>query len=120
MGDTININTVNGDAVVAKDQAVININKQISEAANITGSLEDKLKELSDIVHKMIKDLPHDKAEDVTENFEILVNQAQKKKPQKALCEVSATGLIEAAKAVGATAQQVIPVIQDVMKLLVP
>jgi len=117
--DTINIKA-GGDVAFAKDEAIATINKTISESGNIPETLEDKLKELTTAVDTMMKDMPDDEAEEATENLEILVKQAQKDKPQKALCQVSSEGLIEAAKAVGDIAKPVITTVQAVMKLLIP
>lgn len=119
MGDQITIKSGSGDINFAKDQAVATINKTVRNA-DMPEERKAKLKELTAAVDKMIKNMPDDKAQNVTENLEILVKQAEKEKPQKALCQVSADGLIEAAKALGTVAQPVITTVQAIMKLLIP
>lgn len=118
-GDTISI-TSGRDTVFAKDQAIATINKTITESANLPESMEDRLKELTAAVEAMVKDMPDDKAKEITGDLQTLVDEAAKDEPRKKWYELSADGLIEAAKTVGTIGQPVIDTTQAVLKLLAP
>lgn len=118
MGDTITI-TAKGDVNFAKDQAIATINKTISDA-KVSGGLEKNLKQLTDSVSEMLKTLPEDKAAELIKDLETLIAEASKDKParRKKWYELSAEGLIEAAKAVGSIGQPVIEATRSVLELL--
>lgn len=117
-GDTITI-TAKGDVNFAKDQAISTINKTISNS-NISGSLKKNLKQLTASVSKMLETLPEDKAAELFKDLELLVVEASKDKParRKKWYELSAEGLIEAAKAVGSIGKPVIEATRSVLELL--
>jgi len=117
MGDTISI-VAQGDIAFSKDQAMALINKQINQTSGIQEDLAKKLRELSAAVEKMIKNMPDDKARDVTDDLEKLVNEVSKEQPKKKWYQISADGLIEAAKTVGAIGTPVITITQSILKLL--
>jgi len=100
MGDYIQIKA-DGDVAFAKDYAIAQINKSITEAVSISETLETKLKELSASVEKMIQNMPDNKAKEITKDLEILANEAVKDEPRRKWYELSGEGLIEAANAVG-------------------
>ncbi len=117
MGDTISIKA-QGDVVFAKDQAIATINKTISESANLPENLEDRLKELTAAVENMVKDMPEDKAKEVTQDLQTLVDESAKENPRQKWYELSADGLIEAAKTVGTIGKPVVDTTQAVLKML--
>ncbi|MDM8552422.1 pentapeptide repeat-containing protein [Desulfobacterales bacterium HSG2] len=80
--DTISI-SAKGDVAFAKDEAIATINKAITEAAKITNSLEDKLNELSAAVENMVRDMPDEKAKEVTGDLQTLVSEASKDQPRR-------------------------------------
>ncbi|MDM8552421.1 pentapeptide repeat-containing protein [Desulfobacterales bacterium HSG2] len=116
--DIININNAKGDLAFAKDQAIAMINKKITEAAKITDSLKDKFNELSTAVENMVRDMPNDKAREVTGDLQTLVSEASKDQPRRKWYEISGEGLTDAAKAVGSLGKPVIDTTQAVLKLL--
>jgi hypothetical protein len=118
MGDDhININA-GGDVAFAKDQAFAQINKTITESANLPETLETKLKALSDAVQKMTQDLPDTQAKEVTQDLQTLTEEATKEAPRKKWYELSGQGIIDAAMAVGVAGKPVINLAREVMKLL--
>ncbi len=116
--DNINI-SAKGDVAFAKDQAFAQINKTISESANLPESMEENLKSLSAAVEAMLADMPEEKAKEVSEDLNTLVNEATKDQPRRKWYELSAEGLIEAARSVGAAGKPVIELTKSVMGLLV-
>ena len=117
MGDTITINA-KGDVAFAKDQAIANISKQISDSANLADDLADKLNKLTQAVNAMARDMPDDKANEVTGDLQTLVDEAEKDEPRKKWYQLSGEGLIEAAQAVGSLGKPVIDATNAVLKLL--
>ncbi|MDM8552420.1 pentapeptide repeat-containing protein [Desulfobacterales bacterium HSG2] len=117
MGDDIKIKA-GGDVAFAKDEAIAMINKKITEAAKITDSLEDKFNELSTAVENMVRDMPDEKAREVTGDLQTLVSEASKDQPRRKWYEISGEGLTDAAKAVGSLGKPVIDATQAVLKLL--
>jgi len=117
MRDNININA-GRDGIVAQDGSIVEIENKISEATNITDSLKNKLKELTQAVADMIKDMPDDKAKEVTGNFQTLVDEASKEKPRRKWYELSGESLIENAKAAGSFGKKVIDTTQAILELL--
>ncbi len=106
----------NGGISVAADSIQNSFNK-INESG-ISDELKAKLKELSEAVEAMTGEMPDDKAKEVTDDLQTLVNETTKEEPRQKWYELSAQGLIEAAKTVGTVGQPVIQTVQEVSKLL--
>ena len=117
MGDIYNINQA-GDMAIAKDKAIAKIHKTVSGSPNVTGELENKLKQLSDAVDKIIPNLENEQANEAIQSLEKLTDEAIKDKPNKRWYDFSADGLIEAAKTVGSIGQPVIDTTKQILKLL--
>ncbi|MCP4105807.1 MAG: hypothetical protein GY749_09760 [Desulfobacteraceae bacterium] len=119
--DNINIqseNTAARDINIEKYQVVETVKKTITEATHIQESLKNKLDELTVAVKNMVKEMPDDKAEEVTSDLQTLTDEALKNEPRKKWYELSGEGLIEAAKAVGLLGKPVIDTTQAIMKIL--
>lgn len=77
-----------------------------------------KLKELSTGIENIVKNMPNDKAKEITEDLQTFVNEASKKQPRRKWYEMSAEGLIDAAKTIGTIGKPVIETVQSISKLL--
>ncbi|MCP4108521.1 MAG: hypothetical protein GY749_23735 [Desulfobacteraceae bacterium] len=106
----------NGGISVAADTILDSSIKK--NESGVSDELKAKLKELSEAVEAMAKEIPGNKAEEVTNDLQTLVNETTKKEPRQKWYELSAQGLIEAAQTVGTVGQPVIQTVQEVSKLL--
>jgi len=70
------------------------------------------------LVQELVKKLPRDEQEKAARNLDMLTTQATAKKPDRRWYEVSAEGLIEAAKAVADFAKPVATAVGAVLALL--
>lgn len=116
-GDTIDINA-DGDVTFAKDRAMAQINKTVTEAANIPEALTSNLRELMAAVENMVGEMAGEKAEEIFGDLRALADEISKAQPRKKWCELSAEGLISAAKLVGTSGKQVIESARAVVELL--
>ncbi|UCC40765.1 MAG: hypothetical protein JSV96_04785 [Candidatus Aminicenantes bacterium] len=105
-----------GDFVVAK-----NIEDSFNKAQQfqVDENLKKKLEELSSLVAKLCEQLPDDKANEVSRDLQSIVNEATSEKPRKEWYELSAKGLIEAAKTVASMAGPIVTTVKTILSLLV-
>lgn len=109
--------TVTGDFnVVVADQIENSFNRVA--AAGVTQELKDALQKLAIESAKVAKELPPDKAEEVARDLDSLTKEATAAKPRRKWFEVSAEGLVEAARAVGEAAKPLIDTVKLVLALL--
>jgi hypothetical protein len=80
--------------------------------------LKAKLEELNRVVREMVKLMPEEKQREVAQDLKTLTDEATSGSPRKKWYELSAEGLIEAAKAVGETATPVITAVKAILALL--
>ena len=80
--------------------------------------LKDALKELTTKVAELAKQLPPEKAEQVSKDLAALTTEAVSKEPRKAWYELSASGLLEAAKAVASMTTPIATAVKAVISLL--
>jgi len=104
-----------GDFVVAK-----NIEESFNKAqeSQVVEELRMKLKELSSLTAKLCEQLPEEKAEEVARDLHSFVNEATSKKPRKKWYELSAKGLVEAAKTVATVAGPIVTTVKTILSLL--
>lgn len=104
-----------GDFVVAK-----NIEDSFNKAqeSQVVDELREKLKELSSLIAKLCEQLPEERAEEVARDLHSFVNEATGKKPRKKWYELSAKGLIEAAKTVVSISGPIVTTVKTVLSLL--
>jgi hypothetical protein len=88
------------------------------EKAEISEELKKRLDAVNTLAKELIPKLPQEEQEQTAENLDMFTKQATSKKPNKAWYEVSATGLIEAAKTVAEMATPVITAVKAVLALL--
>jgi hypothetical protein len=81
--------------------------------------MKEALKELTAKVAELAKQLPPDKAEPVSKDLLALTSEAVSKEPRKAWYELSANGLLEAAKTVAEMTGPVTTAVKAVLALLV-
>ena len=65
----------------------------------------------------MAKQLPEKKAEQAAQDLETLTNEATSREPRRRWYELSAEGLIEAAKTVGKMAEPVVKTVEAILPL---
>lgn len=109
--------TVTGDfnAVVA-DSIQASFNKATD--SSVPADRKQQLQELAQHVAEMAKSLDEARAEQAARDLENLTAEALSKEPRRRWWELSAEGLIEAAKAVGEAAAPVVSTVKTLMTLL--
>lgn len=80
--------------------------------------IKDKIKELHEAFTEMSKHLPEDKDQEAARDLETLSREAISPEPRKKWYQLSADGLIEAAKTVGAIAAPVITTVEAIVSIL--
>lgn len=86
--------------------------------SNASDAIKQQLESLSSAVAEMCKSLPATQQEEQARNLETLTTEALSPTPRKAWYELSASGLLDAAKAVGAIAEPVIAAVKGILTLL--
>ncbi len=109
--------TVHGDFNAVTAEKIENSFNKAAHA-EVSGELKDRLKELAVEVAKMTKELPPERAEEAARDLETLTQEAVSPKPRAKWYQLSAEGLVEAAKAVGEVAQPVISTVKAILSLL--
>jgi len=104
-GDLVVANTIQGS-----------FNKISSSVAS--DEIKEKLKQLTEAVTDMCNQLPQDRAREAARDLEALTSEVLSDKPRRKWYELSAHGLIEAAKTVGQVAAPVISIITALLPLL--
>ncbi|MFC4311581.1 hypothetical protein ACFPN2_20950 [Steroidobacter flavus] len=122
-GNVMNTNIQMGNVSVTGDFNVVtatNIQNSFNKAANsnVDADLKDKLKAVAVEVAKLAKQLPPDDAERVSKDLEAFTSEAVSKTPRKEWYELSAKGLLEAAKTVAAMAAPITTAVKAVLALL--
>ena len=87
-------------------------------SSDVGDPLREKLQELAVQVAHLAKQLPPDQAEHISTDFESLSSEALSKAPRQKRCELSAEGLLEAAKAVADMAEPVSRSVRAVLDLM--
>jgi len=80
--------------------------------------IETLLKQLHVEVGRIAKELPPEKAEEAAADLETLTQEATKEKPRRRWWELSAEGIIDAAKSVGQVGVTAIALIEKLLPLL--
>lgn len=107
---------ITGDCNVITQRIQESFNK--ADAADIQTELKETLKELAEAVAEMNKELPKGQASEAADDFEKLVEEATKSKPNKKWYSVSIEGLIQAAENLDAMGEPVIRLSRKVLSLL--
>lgn len=100
--------------------------QSITESFNVacqsdaSQTLKDKLEDLTRVVTEMCKELSEAKQREVAQDLKVLVDEATSKTPRKKWYELSAEGLIDAAKSLGEIAAPVTNAVKGVLALLAP
>lgn len=122
-GDYMNTSIQMGNVSVTGDFNLVtaaNIENSFNKAAsaNVDDALKQELKNLTARVADLAKRLPAEEAEQVTRDLVTLTSEATAAKPRKALYDVTASGLLEAAKTVAEMAAPVTTAVKAVLALL--
>lgn len=109
--------TVSGDFNLVTAKNIENSFNKV-EKSEVNSDLKDKLKELTVEVANLAKQLPKDKAEEVTRYLDSLTSEAVAEKPSKEWYEFSANGILEAAKFVASMIEPISTAVKAVLALL--
>jgi hypothetical protein len=107
--------TIQGNFIVA---AEIHDSFNQVQQSSASQELKEKLGLLCQQIEEMAKLLPEGKQKEVSQDLSSFVAEATKEAPRKKWYELSAEGLIEAAKACAGMASPVIATVKDVVALL--
>ncbi|MCI5121980.1 MAG: hypothetical protein D3908_12470 [Candidatus Electrothrix sp. AUS4] len=107
--------TVHGNMITA--QTIQNSFNTVAQS-DAEPALKAELKRLCQQVEQMLPQLPEEKKEEVAQDLESLVKEATKDAPRKKWYELSAEGLIEAAKACAGMAAPVTATVKSILALL--
>jgi hypothetical protein len=123
-GDQMNTHIQLGSVSVSGDFNLVtaqNIENSFNKAAGsqVDDQLKAALKELTMQVASLAKQLPAEDAERVSKDLAVLTAEAVSKAPRKPWYELSATGLVDAAKSVAELAVPVTTAVKAVLALLV-
>lgn len=123
LGDQVNTHIQLGNVTVSGDFNLVtaqNIQNSFNKAAGaqVPDELKNALKKLTVEVAGLAKQLPSEDAEKASKDLEVLTAEAVSKTPRKQWYELSAEGLIEAAKAVVGIAVPVTTAVKAVLALL--
>jgi hypothetical protein len=102
--------TAAGNIVDSFDQRI--------QTAPINSDLKSKLTDLMSAVEGLMNNLGPEISAEVKQDLEVLVQQAMSSKPRQEWYNVSASGLIKAAKAVGEIGEPVVNAVKAVLRLL--
>jgi GTPase SAR1 family protein len=112
---TIRDSSVGGSVVAAES---IRDSFNLIEKAQVPEELKELLRQLTQAVEAMSKELPKEKAEEAAEDMQVLVEQATREKPNPKWYNVSIDGLVAAAKNLGKVGEAVIELTGKVRKIL--
>lgn len=124
IGTQMNTHIQLGNVTVAGDFNLVtaqNIQNSFNKAAGaeVQEPLKEALKELTTKVAELAKQLPPEKAEAVSKDLATLTAEAVSKEPRKPWYDLSANGLLDAAKTVAEMAAPVTTAVKAVLALLV-
>jgi hypothetical protein len=122
-GDVVNKNIQMGNVTVNGDFNVVtadNIQNSFNKAANaeVDAELKEKLKAVAVEVANLAKELSLEDAETLSKDLDRFTDEAVSKKPRKEWYELSAKGILEAAKTVAEMAAPVTTAVKAVLALL--
>lgn len=109
-GATVHGNTIAGSTIQ-------NSFNTIAESA-AEPTLKAELERLCQQVEQMLAELPQEKGEEVAQDLDSLVKEATKETPRKKWYELSAEGLLEAAKTCAGMAAPVTTTVKSILALL--
>ncbi|GLQ87289.1 hypothetical protein [Dyella flagellata] len=123
MGDYMSYTITLGNVSVQGDFNFVtakNIENSFNKTAgaDIKEDLKERLKELNVATAKLAAQLSPEKAEEVSKDLQTLTAEAISKQPRKPWYELSAKGLVEAAKTVAEMAAPIATAVQAVLALL--
>ena len=121
MNTSINMGNVSvgGDFNAITAENITNsFNKAAASEAN--ADMKEALKNLALQVAELAKALPQEKAESVSRDLNTFTGEAVSKQPRQQWYELSANGLLEAAKSVTSLAAPVTTAVKAVLALIAP
>lgn len=112
------VSAAGGDVNIVVAERIERSFNKAAGAEHLSNDLRQNLQELSRQVEQMVKHLPPKEAEKAAQDLEKLTDEAISGKPTREWYQVSADGLVKAAKAVGETAEPVIKTVKKILPLL--
>jgi hypothetical protein len=109
--------TISGPFNVVTAETIQNSFNAVAKS-NVSDDLKKRLQELTVQVTELAKQMPPEQAESVARDLESLTKEATAKAPRKKWYDLSAEGLIDAAKAVAGMAAPVTTAVKAVLALL--
>ena len=106
-----------GDVNQVAAQSIDNSFNKIAQS-EASQELKVKFEELNAQVAELLKNLPKDEQDKVARDLETLTEETASKEPRKQWLELSAQGLIDAAKTVGEIAAPVITTVKAILTLI--
>jgi hypothetical protein len=115
---TVNIsNSTVGDVNQVAAQTIQDSFNKVQESS-VDDELKNHLIKLNEAVAQMVKGLSETQQQQVASDLKVLTDEATSSAPRKKWYDLSAQGLLEAAKAVGDTAAPVISLVNTIVGLL--
>jgi hypothetical protein len=125
-----------GGKVVNKDDHSTNYGARVQGSVSVTGNMENslntinhfsdngaqpnlkaRLKELHAVIKQLIPELSKDEAETVSRDLKSLTDEVTSSRPRKSMFEVTAAGLVDAAKTVASMTEPVTKAVKAVTDL---
>ena len=122
-GDTMtNFNIKFGDhSTFHRDFVVANSIQgsfNLIQEAKISDELKQSLEDLAKQVTEVSKNIPNEKAQQMADDLSTFTKEVTKKVPRKAWYDLSAKGMIEAAKAIEGTSGRIVNIVKKILELL--
>lgn len=102
--------------VIARD--INNSFNRVQNSENASDELKEKFAELNKQIEELLPKLSEADQKKVSKNLDILTNEAAEEKPDKKWYELSADGLIEAAKTVAEMSGPIITTVKAILAIL--
>jgi hypothetical protein len=114
---SINYGARTGDVIVKGNmEHSLNTINNLSAAAG-KSDLAAHLKDLHAIINKLIPELTNEDAETVSRDLKTFADEVTSSRPRKSIFEVTATGLLDAAKTVASMTEPVTKAVKAVVEL---
>lgn len=112
---SVQISVTNGSTI---GSMVIGSSLENSFNTIVSNGAVERLETLKEAVEAMVKVMPSETAEQVTRDLEILTAELTSKSPRKKWCQLSADGLIKAAKNIGEIGVPVCKIVAEIIAMI--
>jgi hypothetical protein len=118
MGDTFNMSGDFRNAILNIKSTLVDVRQSVNAIPNADTSIKGELRKLVDRLDEELQKVPPEKSEEaeaVAESTKVLVEAVNKEKPNKAMIQVSAKGLKQAAKNLAAVTPIVLTIATQII-----